>query len=104
MQTTFSSLFLSLLFPPPLPPFLPPLPPSLSLQVESKQLVHGRIFDIASQRGRGGTYLRLLVNFNEDTISLYKEVGGKHVFSHVFLMTYIDCFFDFLTVNGEHQI
>ena len=71
--------------PPSLPPSLPPLPFSLSLQVESKQLVHGRIFDIASQRGRGGTYLRLLVNFNEDTISLYKEVGGKTcIFSCIF--------------------
>ena len=27
---------------------------------------------------------------------------GKHVFSHVFLMTYIDCFFEILTVNGDH--
>ena len=76
----------------PSPPSLPPLPSfslslSLSLQVESKQLVHGRIFDIASQRGRGGTYmyLRLLVNFNENTISLYKEVGGKTcIFSCIF--------------------
>ena len=57
--------------------FIPLFSLSLSLQVESKQLVHGRIFDIVTQRGRGGTYLRLLVNFNEDTISLYKEVGGQ---------------------------
>jgi dynein heavy chain 1 len=43
-------------------------------KVENKQMVQGKIFDITSQRGKSGSFLKLLINFNEDTISLYKEV------------------------------
>lgn len=50
--------------------------PSIHFQVESKQqtVVQGRIFNINSQRLRTGSHLKLSVNFNEDTISLSKEV------------------------------
>lgn len=43
--------------------------------VESKQhVVQGKIFQIASQRTRTGTILKLQVNFAPETITLAKEV------------------------------
>ena len=55
--------------------------------VESKQhVVQGKIFQIASQRTRTGTLLKLQVNFAPETITLAKEVCMRVcVYIHVCL-------------------
>lgn len=49
---------------------------SIHFKVEFKHqtVIHGQVFCINSQRLRTGSRLKLSVNFDEDTISLSKEV------------------------------
>ena len=60
------------------------------MKVDSKShVVQGRIFGIHTQRTKSGPQLRLIVNFNTDNISLYKEVRYYYNNYHQLLTMYL---------------